>query len=143
MYLTVGHFFVPDLDTVLDLGILIDASDASVTNWTTILKFLSSVVGYFNISASGTHVGLLVFSLEAEIRLYFDTLHGTNMTVENVKNAVSTLLPKGGPSRFDRALLLAEQELFNEGTGMRDEVPKVWTEGTSKSTLSHFSILLD
>ncbi|XP_068710293.1 uncharacterized protein [Montipora foliosa] len=113
-----------DLDTVLDLGILIDASDASVTNWTTILKFLSSVVGYFNISASGTHVGLLVFSLEAEIRLYFNTLHGTNMTVENVKNAVSTLLPKGGPSRFDRALLLAEQELFNEGTGMRDEVPK-------------------
>lgn len=118
----------PDQETPIDLGILIDASDASVaTNWTRLLSFVSSTVASFDISSSGTHVGLIVFSRNADVQLYFNTLQENNLTVENVKRAVSILRPKGGFSRFDLAMLLAEEELFNEATGMRNELPKVKT----------------
>ena len=118
----------PDHETPIDLGILIDASDPSVaTNWTSLLNFVSSIVASFDISSSGTHVGLIVFSRNADVQLYFNTLQENNLTVENVKRVVSNLRPKGGFSRFDLAMLLAEEELFNEATGMRNEIPKVQT----------------
>lgn len=86
---------------------------------------MHSLVGSFNISASGTHLGLIAFSSEAEIELYFNTLKGTNLTVEKVKTVVSTLLPSEGPIQFEEAMLLAEEELFKQENGMREDVPKV------------------
>ena len=105
---------------------MIDASD-SVTNenWPIMLEFVSSVVDSFDISAGGTHIGLIVFSRDAEIPLYFNTLQENNHTATNVTKVVNNLQRKDGWSRFDLALLLAEEELFNEATGMRSEIPKV------------------
>jgi len=113
-----------DRDTSLDLGILIDVSESSAVNRTRTLNFVRSLVGSFNISASGTHLGLIAFSSEAEIELYFNTLKGTNLTVEKVKTVVSTLLPSEGPIQFEEAMLLAEQELFKQENGMREDVSK-------------------
>lgn len=105
---------------------MIDASD-SVTkkNWPIMLEFVSSVVNSFDISARGTHIGLIVFSRDAEIPLYFNTLQENILTAKNVTKVVNNLQYKEGWSRFDLALLLAEEELFNEATGMRSEIPKV------------------
>lgn len=89
------------------------------------LEFVSSVVDSFEISARGTRIGIIVFSRDAEIPLYFNTLQENNITVENVKKVVNNLQHKEGWSRFDVAMLLAEEELFNEATGMRSEIPKV------------------
>lgn len=115
-----------DHETPIDLGILIDGSD-SVTkkNWPNMLEFVSSVVESFDISPSGTHIGLIVFSRDAEVPLYFNTLQGNNLTAENVTKVVNNLRYKEGWSRFDLAMLLAEEELFNEASGMRSEIPKV------------------
>lgn len=109
----------------MDLGIVIDVSESSAANWTRTLNFVHSVVGSFNISASGTHLGLIAFSSKAEIELYFNTFLGANLTVEKVKTVVSTLLPREGPIRFEEALLLAEEELFRQENGMREGVSKV------------------
>lgn len=105
---------------------MIDASD-SVTkkNWPIMLEFVSSVVNSFDISARGTHIGLIVFSRDAEIPLYFNTLQENILTAKNVTKVVNNLQYKEGWSRFDLALLLAEEELFNDATGMRSEIPKV------------------
>ena len=105
---------------------MIDASD-SVTNenWPIMLEFVSSVVDSFDISARGTHIGLIVFSRDAQISLYFNTLQENNLTATNVTEVVNNLQYKDGWSRFDLALLVAEEELFNEATGMRSEIPKV------------------
>lgn len=118
------HF--TDHETPIDLGILIDASD-SVTkyNWPSMLEFASTVVESFDISPIGTHIGLIVFSEDAEVVLYFNTLKGNNLTAENVTKVVNNLRYKEGWSRLDIAMLLAEEELFNEATGMRSEIPKV------------------
>lgn len=118
------HF--TDHETPIDLGILIDSSD-SVTkhNWPSMLEFASSVVESFDISPSGTHIGLTVFSEDAEVVLYFNTLQGNNLTAENVTKVVNNLRYKEGWSRLDIAMLLVEEELFNEATGMRSEIPKV------------------
>lgn len=89
------------------------------------LEFVSSVVNSFDISARGTHIGLIVFSRDAEIPLYFNTLQENILTAKNVTKVVNNLQYKEGWSRFDLALLLAEEELFNEATGMRSEIPKV------------------
>lgn len=105
---------------------MIDASE-SVTNenWPIMLEFVSSVVDSFDISTRGTHIGLIVFSRDAEIQLYFNTLQENNHTATNVTKVVNNLQRKDEWSRFDLALLLAEEELFNEATGMRSEIPKV------------------
>ena len=105
---------------------MIDASETSVAiNWTEAQSLVSSLVAYFDISASGTHVGIIVFSRDAEIWLYFNTLQENNITAENVKKVVKRLQPMEGSSRLDVAMLLAEEELFNEANGMRSEIPKV------------------
>lgn len=118
------HF--ADHETPIDLGILIDASDTvEKQNWPSMLEFVSSVVDSFDISPSGTHIGLIIFSREAEVALYFNTLQGNNLTAENVTKVVKNLRFKDGWSRFDLAVLLAEEELFSEATGMRSEIPKV------------------
>ena len=105
---------------------MVDASE-SVTkeNWPFMLEFVSFVVGSFEISTRGTHLGLIVFSRDAAISLYFNTLQENNLTATNVTKVVNNLQYKDGWSRFDLALLLAEEELFNEATGMRNEIPKV------------------
>ncbi|PFX15746.1 Equistatin [Stylophora pistillata] len=115
-----------DHSNPIDLGILIDASD-SVTNenWPKMLEYVSTIVDSFEISARGTHVGLIVFSRGAEIPLYFNTLQEYNLTADNVKKVVSNLNYKEGWSRFDLALSVTEEELFNGASGMRNEVPKV------------------
>lgn len=89
------------------------------------LKFASSVVDSFDISAGGTHIGLIIFSRNAKIPLYFNTLQENNLTADNVKKVVNSLNYHDSWSRFDLALSLAEEELFNEATGMRSEIPKV------------------
>lgn len=105
---------------------MIDASDSVTTeNWPIMLEFVSSVVDSFDISPRGTHIGLIVFSRDAQISLYFNTLQENNRTATNVTKVVNNLQYKDGWSRFDLALLLAEEELFNEATGMRSEIPKV------------------
>lgn len=89
------------------------------------LEFVSSVVDSFEISPSGTHIGLIVFSRDAEVPLYFNSLQGNSLTAKNVTKVVNNLRYKEEWSRFDLAMLLAEEELFNEATGMRSEIPKV------------------
>jgi len=120
---------------------MIDASE-SVTNenWPIMLEFVSSVVDSFDISARGTHIGLIVFSRDAEIQLYFNTLQENNHTATNVTKVVNNLQRKDEWSRFDLALLLAEEELFNEATGMRSEIPKV--QQTFLLTLENWKVFL-
>lgn len=112
--------------TPLDLGILVDASDTAVAkNWTKMKALASSFVASFRISSSETHVGIVLFSRDAEIPLYFNTLQENNLTKENVQKVLDKLKPMQGSIRFDVAMQLTEEELFNEANGMRIEIPKV------------------
>lgn len=127
-----NYFFLLDLffslehETPLDLGILIDASDTvDAKNWTKMKALVSSIVASFKMSSSETHVGIVVFSRDAEIPLYFNTLQENNLTKENVQKVLDKLKPMQGSSRFDVAMQLTEEELFNEANGMRIEIPKV------------------
>ena len=86
---------------------------------------VSSIVTSFEISSSKTHVGIVVFSRDAEIPLHFNTLQENNLTKENVQKVLDELKPMQGSSRFDVAMQLTEEELFNEANGMRIEIPKV------------------
>lgn len=85
----------------------------------------SSIVASFRIFSSETHVGIVLFSRDAEIPLYFNTLQENNLTKENVQKVLDKLKPMQGSIRFDVAMQLTEEELFNEANGMRIEIPKV------------------
>ena len=112
--------------TPLDLGILVGASDTAVAkNWTKMKALASSIVASFRIFSSETHVGIVLFSRDAEIPLYFNTLQENNLTKENVQKVLDKLKPMQGSIRFDVAMQLTEEELFNEANGMRIEIPKV------------------
>lgn len=115
-----------DNSNPIDLGILIDSSDSVAKKyWPKMLEFVSTIVDSFDISAGGTHVGLIVFSRDAEIPLYFNTLQGNNLTADNVKKFVSNLKYMEGWSRFDLAMSVTEDELFSGASGMRNGIPKV------------------
>ena len=89
------------------------------------LEFVSSVVDSFDISTRGTHIGVVVFSHNADIPLYFNTLRENNLTAGNVKHVIKNLRHKKNWMSLDKALLVADEELFNEATGMRSEIPQV------------------
>lgn len=123
-----------DNSNPIDLGILIDSSDSVAKKYLPkMLEFVSTIVDSFDISAGGTHVGLIVFSRDAEIPLYFNTLQGNNLTADNVKKFVSNLKYMEGWSRFDLAMSVAEDELFSGASGMRNGIPKILLVLTSST----------
>ena len=50
----------------------------------------------------------------------FNTFQGDNLSPENVQDLIENLEPKGGDRFIDKALKLANEQLFTAEAGMRD-----------------------
>lgn len=79
----------------------------------------------FDVSESGTHVGLVVYSTEASVQLRFNEFAGAQLNAVNVKRKIQKLPHTRGYTYIDKALDLADMEIFSEKGGMRANVSKV------------------
>ncbi|XP_015756919.1 PREDICTED: uncharacterized protein LOC107336354 [Acropora digitifera] len=104
-----------------DLGILLDSSDATVTNWQEVLDFANAFVQFFNVSPTGSKIGVITYSTEANLNMDFNSFQGDNLSSDSVRDVINDLKPTKGRRKIYEALKLANEQLFVRDAGMRDD----------------------
>ena len=79
----------------------------------------------FEVSDTGTHVALIEYSTDASIQLKFNTFTGGALNAVNIKRKIQSVPHTRGFTYIDKALDLANREVFSEANGMRKDVAKV------------------
>lgn len=111
----------------MDTTFVIDSSLCDdLRNWESLLNFVQALVSFFNVSPSGGRIALISFSSDAKVDLKFNTLSGSGLNSVQVNRLVGNLQCRIGLRRIDKALDLAEKEVFSPDGGVRD-VSKVMT----------------
>ncbi len=96
--------------TNLDLLFLLDESGSvGSTNHQLGLRFMESVVSFYDISLDGTRVAVISFSIGANVEFDFDD----HSTLQQVQNAIREMRYSGGYTYTGLALQSAA-ELFND-----------------------------
>lgn len=105
----------------MDTTFVIDASVCDdLGNWNRVLKFVKTLVTFFDVSKPVGRIALIPFSTDASVVLKFNTLSGSLLNGEEVNRRVDLLQCKGGLRRIDKALELANKDVLTQEGGMRD-----------------------
>ena len=101
---------------------------------------LKNLVQKFDITGDGTHVSLETFSKQATLHNKFndEQYHGEDAILELISNSVNNLAQ---PTRLDKALRLAKDEMFKEASGQRPGVRSamvLYTDGRSHPDTEDF-----
>lgn len=101
---------------------------------------LKHLVQKFEITGDGTHVSLETFSKKATLHNKFndEQYHGEDAILELISNSVNNLAQ---PTRLDKALRLAKDEMFKEASGQRPGVRSamvLYTDGRSHPDTEDF-----
>jgi hypothetical protein len=107
-----------------DLAILLDSTDAQIdSKWQNVLRFTTAMVDAYSIGPTETRVSIATFGGEKPKSIIaFDTLKGSNLTMDNVKERVSSIPHDRVQGRFiDKALLFADKQMLSTEKGMRDD----------------------
>ena len=110
----------------MDTTFIIGSSGAACNgnNWNRVLNFVQTLVRYFGVSPSGSHIALIRYSSDPELVLKLNTLTGSRLSVSEVNGQVARLLCRPGFNQIDKAMDLANKEVLTSPAGMRD-VPRV------------------
>ena len=114
---------------VIDVGFILDSSGSLRNNYEQEKEFLKSLASTFGVSSNGSRAGVVTFS-------YFSK-HSIKLSdhsdIASFNRAVDKIPLMGSTTRIDKALRLAQKELFSLGNGGRVDVPKLLillTDGT-------------
>ena len=91
-------------------------------------RFLKALVSKLDVSPSSTHISAVAYSNNPEVVLRFSNPQGTN----EVNSAFDGMRWQRGFTYTDKALLLADSDLFQIANGMRSNVGKVRRRGSAK-----------
>lgn len=102
-----------------DVGIILDISKSiKIRNLKHLKQFLARFVDHFNVSPTGSRIGLIRFNKKA----YFDFDFNKHLSNAKVKAAFHAIENKlGWQTRTDRALKKAEEALFTVEHGDRPD----------------------
>ena len=89
------------------------------------LQFLKDMVKAFNVGPDKTHIAVVAYSSGAKLEFTFNRLRGRQITVEGYNRLINGIRFQRGFTFIDKALILANQQVFVSRTGMRPSVPKV------------------
>ena len=110
----------------VDFAFILDGSGSiSSKNWVVIKNFIKQIIDNFEVSTEVSQMALLEYSTNATVYLRFNDLAGAQLNSVNVKRKVEEILQSKGLTFIDKALTLANQEIFTERHGMRPGVKKV------------------
>ena len=125
------HFVASPCEDALDLGVIVDVSvSIGKSHLPAVKEALQSLVDKFDISVKGTHMGVITFSREAHMLFSFADIEFQNKTA--AKKIISEINHLHYQTRTDKALIMADQELFTEAGGDRPDkhdVLVVFTDG--------------
>lgn len=110
----------------MDLAFLIDSS-GSITrgNWKLLKAFIKDAIDAFDVSPKGTHIASVSYATRAIVDYRFNTLIGDKLNGPGLHKFVDGIRHQRGFTYIDRALALANKEIFSNKGGMRQAVKKV------------------
>ena len=83
------------------------------------------MVQAFNVGPDKTHIAVLAYSTRAVVEFKFNRLAGSEVTEEGYYGLIDRIRFQRGYTFIDKALLLADIEIFTTAAGMRPELPQV------------------
>ena len=95
------------------------------------LQFLKDMVKAFNVGPDKTHIAIVAYSTRAVLEFKFDRLKGSQITEAGYNSLIDRIGFQRGFTFIDKALILADQKVFQRSAGMRPEVPQVWKQTES------------
>ena len=111
---------------VADVAFIVDSSGSiGRSNWAKMLEFIKEMVKAFNVGADKTHIAVVAYSTNAKVEFKFDALTGPSVTEEGYGRLIDRIRFQRGFTFIDKALLLADREVFTTAAGMRPELPQV------------------
>lgn len=111
----------PNCQTVADVGFILDSSGSLRKDYTKEKNFLKAVATKFGVSSMGTRIGVLTFSYFSELSIKLSD----HSDISSFNQAVDNIPLMGSTTRIDRALRLAQKEMFSFANGGRAGVPKL------------------
>ena len=112
----------------MDVGIILDQTLALETDeWTAVLRLLTRVVNGLGVSSTsdGARIGLIRFTSNPSIPLYFNTLKDEHLSPDTVNKFIDKISQSQGVRRIDLALQSAATDLFSQKGGSRAGAKKV------------------
>ena len=111
-----------------DVAFIVDSSGSiGRRNWLKMLQFLKDMVKAFNVGPDKTHIAVLAYSTGANVEFRFNRLTGAAVTEEGYYGLIDRIRFQRGYTFIDKALLLADREIFTTADGMRPQLPQAST----------------
>ena len=111
----------PSCEAVVDVGFILDSSGSLRKDYGKEKSFVKLLASTFGIHPNGSRAGVITFSYNAE-----NSIKLSDHTDLNVFNAAVDSIPlMGFTTRIDRALRMAQKEMFSLGNGARPGIPKL------------------
>ena len=106
----------------MDIAFIIDSSGSiGRKNWERVKRFVKALVSKLDVSNSTTRVAAISYSTNPEVVMRFNDYQGT----DEINRGFDGMRYQRGYTYTDKALQLADQDLFQTWNGMRKSVPKV------------------
>ena len=96
-------------------------------------QFLKDMVKAFNVGPDKTHIAIVAYSTRAVLEFKFDRLKGSQVTEAGYNNLIDRIPFQRGFTFIDKALILADEQIFKRSAGMRPELPQVRRQRQSLS----------
>lgn len=128
---------------ILDLGFVLDASSSITNAWRDVRKFVAGVTKLLNVSAEGTHVGVIKFGKDSNVEFGFNEGQDTDTVVDKVLRLPGPV--PGANTQLHKGLRDADEKLYNEETnsyGYRKD-PRVRKVGYLLSFILHVLYIPD
>ena len=120
-----------DCATVVDIAFIIDSSGSiSRRNWERVKRFVKAATSKLDVSSSGTRVAAIAYSTDPEVVMRFNDYQGT----DELNRGFDGMRHQRGYTYTDKALELADRDVFQISNGMRFNVPKVSKNYSSLET---------
>lgn len=110
----------------LDFALIVDTSGSiSRRNFKRLLDFIEEMMDGFDISEDGTHIAIVEYSTNPSVQVMFDDFSGAALNAANLKRKVRKIPHTRGKTYIDKALEMANRDVFTAEGGMRPDVLKV------------------
>ena len=106
----------------MDIAFIIDSSGSiGRRNWEKMKRFIKASVSKLDVSNSATHVAAIAYSTNPRVVMRFSDVQDT----DEVNRVFDQMAWQRGYTYTDKALLVADSDLFQTSRGMRPNVAKV------------------
>lgn len=89
------------------------------------LNFLKKMIDLYSVGPDKTHFAIVAYSNWARVEFHLNTLTGASLTSQGYKELVDKIRFQRGFTFIDKALLVADKDVFTTARGMRPELPQV------------------